>query len=140
MAENSAGFTVLSGVELALAKALRMASSAPVYVAGLERREPLMGVWSMKSMRFATSSGRHASSEDLPEPATPVMALSTLIGMSTSMPRRLLRRASRVSIVPVAARTSSLSCARTARWRPTPSCVSAGCLCPWRGRRTASAQ
>ncbi|EGT5593360.1 hypothetical protein B7O34_01990 [Corynebacterium striatum] len=45
LTENSAGFTVLSGVELALAKALRMESSSPVYVAGLERREPLMGVW-----------------------------------------------------------------------------------------------
>src|SRR6476620_5025163 len=38
---NSAGFT-----PLAFANALRIGSRRPVYVAGLLRREPLMGVWS----------------------------------------------------------------------------------------------
>src|SRR5436309_709082 len=42
LALNSAGFT-----PLALANALRMGSSSPVYVAGLLRREPRICVWSI---------------------------------------------------------------------------------------------
>ena len=41
LALNSAGFT-----PLAFANALRIGSSSPVYVAGLLRREPRIGVWS----------------------------------------------------------------------------------------------
>jgi hypothetical protein len=63
---NSAGFTPFS-----FANALRMGSSSPVYVAGLLRREPRIGVWSI-----ATTPSRPATdpwiSELLPEPATPV--------------------------------------------------------------------
>ncbi|KRV48295.1 hypothetical protein AQ490_25075, partial [Wenjunlia vitaminophila] len=42
MALNSAGFT-----PLAFANALRIGSSSPVYVAGLLRREPRIGRWSI---------------------------------------------------------------------------------------------
>ena len=42
LALNSAGFT-----PLALANALRIGSSRPVYVAGLLRREPRIAVWSI---------------------------------------------------------------------------------------------
>src|SRR5262245_49919933 len=42
LALNSAGFT-----PLALANALRIGSSSPVYVAGFDRREPRIGVWSI---------------------------------------------------------------------------------------------
>src|SRR3954447_12946221 len=80
---NSAGFT-----PLALANALRMGSSRPVYVAGLLRREPRIGVWST-----ATTPSRRDTdpwiSELLPEPATPVITTSTPSGMSTSTFRRL---------------------------------------------------
>ena len=41
LALNSAGLT-----PLALANAWRIGSSSPVYVAGLLRREPRIGVWS----------------------------------------------------------------------------------------------
>ena len=59
---NSAGFT-----PLALANALRIGSSRPVYVAGLLRREPLIAPWSI-----TTTPSRPATepwiSELLPEP------------------------------------------------------------------------
>ena len=59
---NSAGFT-----PLALANALRIGSSRPVYVAGLLRRDPLIAPWSM-----TTTPSRPATepwiSELLPEP------------------------------------------------------------------------
>ena len=42
LALNSAGFT-----PLAFANALRIGSSSPVYVAGLLRREPRIGAWSI---------------------------------------------------------------------------------------------
>ena len=62
---NSAGLT-----PLALANALRIGSSRPVYVAGLLRREPLIAPWSM-----TTTPSRPATepwiSELLPDPATP---------------------------------------------------------------------
>src|SRR5574339_793659 len=76
LALNSAGFT-----PLALANALRIGSSRPVYVAGLLRREPRIGVWSV-----ATTPSRPETepwiSELLPEPATPVTTTSTPSGMS----------------------------------------------------------
>ena len=83
LALNSAGFT-----PLAFAKALRIGSSSPVYVAGLLRREPRIGVWST-----ATTPSRPDTepwiSELLPEPATPVTTTSTPSGMSTSTSCRL---------------------------------------------------
>src|ERR671916_143855 len=80
---NSAGFT-----PLAFANALRIGSSSLVYVAGLLRLEPRIGVWST-----VTTSSRPDTepsvSELLPEPATPVTTTSTPSGMSTSTSRRL---------------------------------------------------
>ena len=74
---KSAGLT-----PLALAKALRIGSRSPVYVAGLLRRDPLIAPWSM-----TTTPSRPATepwiSELLPEPATPVTTHSTPSGMST---------------------------------------------------------
>src|SRR6478752_10152145 len=90
-AEKSAGFT-----PLALANALRIGSSRPVYVAGLLRRDPLIAPWST-----TTTSSRPASdpwiSDDLPEPATPVTTHSTPSGTSTSTSRRLCADAPRIS-------------------------------------------
>ncbi len=112
LALNSAGFT-----PLALAKALRTGSSRPVYVAGLLRREPLIGDWST-----ATTPSLRATepwiSELLPEPATPVTTHSTPSGMSTSTLRRLCVAAPRTGRCPLAGRTVSLSVARSSRWRP----------------------
>src|ERR1017187_9346527 len=83
LALNSAGFA-----PLALANAARIGSSSPVYVAGLLRREPRIGLW-----LIATTPSRADTepwiSELLPEPATPVMTTSTPSGMSTSTSCRL---------------------------------------------------
>src|SRR6478736_10255909 len=80
---KSAGLT-----PLAFAKALRIGSSRPVYVAGLLRREPRMAPWSTDTT--PSSVGIDAfTSELLPEPATPVTTTSTPSGMSTSTSRRL---------------------------------------------------
>src|SRR4051794_8077991 len=88
---NSAGLT-----PLALANALRIGSSSPVYVAGLLRREPLIAPWST-----VTTPSRSATdpwiSELLPDPATPVSTHSTPSGMSTSTARRLWVSAPRTS-------------------------------------------
>src|SRR5215468_11629768 len=75
---NSAGFT-----PFAFANALRIGSSRPVYVAGLLRREPRIGVWSTDT----TPSRPHtepSTRELLPDPATPVTTTNTPSGMSTS--------------------------------------------------------
>src|ERR671933_1459222 len=102
LALNSAGFT-----PLAFANAVRFGSRAPVYVAGLLRREPRIGVWST-----ATTPSRPATEpwirELLPEPATPVTTTSTPSGISTSTSRRLCEDAPRTSSVPVGARTAGL--------------------------------
>src|SRR5215471_3170148 len=102
LALNSAGLT-----PLALANALRIGSSSPVYVAGLLRREPRMPVWST-----VTTPSRPATepwiSELLPEPATPVSTTSTPSGMSTSTSRRLLVVAPRTSNAPDGVRTAGL--------------------------------
>src|ERR671920_2640963 len=101
LALNSAGLT-----PLAFAKALRIGSSSPVYVAGLLRREPRIAAWSI-----ATTPSRPDTdpwiSELLPEPATPVMTHSTPSGMSTSTLRRLCVLAPRTSIDPDESRTDS---------------------------------
>src|SRR3954447_8819780 len=98
LALNSAGLT-----PLAFANALRIGSSSPVYVAGLLRREPRIGVWSTD-----TTPGRGEIepwiSELFPDPATPVTTTSTPSGMSTSMSCRLCVLAPRTSSTPDGAR------------------------------------
>src|SRR5688500_8766867 len=84
LALNSAGFT-----PLALANALRIGSSRPVYVAGLLRREPRIAPWSTATTP-ASEGIDPLTSELLPEPATPVITQSTPSGMSTSTFCRLL--------------------------------------------------
>ena len=109
---NSAAFS-----PVALAKAFRIGSSRPVYVAGLLRREPLIAPWST-----TTTPSRPATepwiSELLPEPATPVRTHRTPSGMSTSTFLRLCVEALRTSSTPDGSRTSSLSDARSSRCRP----------------------
>ena len=88
---NSAGLT-----PFALAKAVRIGSSSPVYVAGLLRREPRIGVWSTETTP-APFGIEPWMSELLPEPATPVTTHSTPSGTSTLTSRRLCRVASRIA-------------------------------------------
>src|ERR671926_798387 len=101
LALNRAGFT-----PLAFAKALRIGSSSPVYVAGLLRREPRIGVWSTATT--PAPAGIDPTSELLPDPATPVRTTSTPSGMSTSTSRRLFVVAPRISSAPAGLRTASL--------------------------------
>ena len=91
LALNSAGLT-----PLALAKALRMGSSSPVYVAGLLRRDPLIAAWSTVTTPSRVET-EPLISELLPDPATPVITVSTPSGMSTSTSRRLWVLAPRIS-------------------------------------------
>src|SRR3954454_20174390 len=91
---NNAGFT-----PLALANALRIGSSSPVYVAGLLRREPRIGVWSTDTTAFRPDTEPWIS-ELLPEPATPVTTTSTPSGMSTSTSCRLWMLAPRTCSTP----------------------------------------
>src|SRR6187401_3067586 len=109
LALNRAGFT-----PLALANALRIGSSSPVYVAGLLRREPRIAVWST-----ATTPSRPDTepwiSELLPDPATPVTTVSTPSGTSTSTSCRLCVRAPRAFITPEGLRTEGFSEARSLR-------------------------
>src|SRR4051794_35790702 len=109
---NNAGFT-----PLALANALRIGSSRPVYVAGLLRREPRIAAWST-----TTTSSRSATdpwiNELLPDPATPVSTHSTPSGRSTSTFCRLCVVAPRTSRAPVDDRDESLMDARSSKWRP----------------------
>lgn len=97
LALNRAGLT-----PLALANAQRTGSSSPVQVAGLLRRDPRIGAWSTVTTPSRPDT-EPAISDLLPEPATPVMTVSTPSGMSTSMPRRLRRLASQISMTPRAA-------------------------------------
>src|ERR1044071_6160123 len=89
---------------LALAKALRIGSSRPVYVAGLLRREPRIGVWSTDTTPSRPETEPWIR-ELLPEPATPVTTTSSPSGMSTSTFFRLCVRAPRTFITPDAVRT-----------------------------------
>src|SRR5918994_5824082 len=91
LALNSAGLT-----PLALANALRIGSRRPVYVAGLLRREPRIGVWSTDTTPSRPDT-EPCISELLPEPATPVTTTSTPSGMSTSTSCRLWVLAPRTS-------------------------------------------
>src|SRR6201991_1768488 len=94
LALNSAGFT-----PLAFAKALRIGSSSPLYVAGLLRREPLIAAWSTDTTPSRPEI-EPSIRELLPDPATPVTTTSTPSGMSTSTSCRLCVRAPRTSITP----------------------------------------
>src|ERR671932_2604959 len=94
LALNNAGFT-----PLALANALRIGSSNPVYVAGLLRREPRIAVWSIATT-WSRPDTEPWMSELLPEPATPVTTTSTPRGMSTSTSCRLCVQAPRTSRTP----------------------------------------
>src|SRR5487761_1822237 len=112
LALKSAGLT-----RFALANAARMGSSSPLYVAGLLRREPLIGAWSI-----ATTSAPFGRdpwiSELLPEPATPVITQSTPSGTSTLTFCRLCRLALRIFRWPVGVRVCGLSRARYPRCLP----------------------
>src|SRR5688572_24532440 len=109
---NNAGFTLL-----AFANALRIGSSRPVYVAGLLRRDPRIGAWSIDTTP-APAGIDPCTSELLPDPATPVTTHSTPSGTSTSTSCRLWALAPRIASVPVGVRTSGLRDARSSRWRP----------------------
>src|SRR4030095_2635228 len=112
LALNRAGFT-----PFAFANALRIGSSRPVYVAGLLRREPRIGVWSTD-----TTSARPLTepwiSELLPDPATPVTTTSTPSGMSTLTFFRLWVRAPRTFMTPDGFLNDGLSAAWSDRCRP----------------------
>ena len=109
LALNSAGFT-----PLAFANALRIGSSRPVYVAGLLRREPRIGVWSTDTTPSRPDTEPWIS-ELLPDPATPVTTTSTPSGMSTSTFFRLWVRAPRTFITPDGVRTDGFREARSFR-------------------------
>src|SRR3954447_20977135 len=109
---NSAGFT-----PLALANALRIGSSSPVYVAGLLRREPRIAPWSMTTTPSHPSSDPWIS-ELLPDPATPVTTTSTPSGMSTSAFFKLWRLAPRTSSAFDGRRTDGFKEARSSKCRP----------------------
>src|SRR5579885_225176 len=106
LALNKSGLT-----PLALAKAVRIGSSRPVYVAGLERRDPRIGDWSIETTPASFGIDPWIS-ELLPEPATPVTTQSTPRGMSTFTSRRLCRVALRISSQPFGTRVTGLSAAR----------------------------
>src|SRR5258705_5005264 len=93
--ENSAGLT-----SLAFANAVRIGSSRPVYVAGLLRREPWIAPWSIDTTP-APAGIDPCTSDDFPDPATPVTTQSTPSGMSTSTSWRMCSFAPRISSVPV---------------------------------------
>src|SRR5215813_7126577 len=109
---NRAGFT-----PLAFAKALRIGSSRPVYVAGLLRREPRIELWSTDTTPSCVDTEPWMS-ELFPDPATPVTTTSTPSGMSTSTSRRLWVLAPRTSSAPDGFRTDGLREARSSRCRP----------------------
>src|SRR6201986_1271413 len=112
LALNRAGFT-----PLALANALRMGSSSPVYVAGLLRRDPRIGVWSTATTPSRTDTQPWIS-ELFPDPATPVTTTSTPRGRSTPTSWGLCALAPRISNAPVDVRTSFFSDTRSSRCRP----------------------
>src|SRR5207253_9780910 len=81
---NGAGLT-----PFAFANAVGIASRMPVYVAGFERRDPLIAAWSMTVTDGSVRGKQPWISELLPEPATPVTATSTPSGTSTETSCRL---------------------------------------------------
>src|SRR5207237_3740485 len=105
---NRAGLT-----PFAFANAVRIASRMPVYVAGFERREPLIAAWSMTVTDGSVRGKQPWISELLPEPATPVTATSTPSGTSTETSWRLWSRALRIGIEPPDTRGSAFNSGRT---------------------------
>src|SRR5262245_28274648 len=101
---KSAGLT-----PLALAKADRIGSRMPLYVAGLERRAPRIADWSMTVTDGFVRGRQPWISELLPDPATPVTATRTPVGTSTETSLRLWSLAFRIGIEPVGRRGSVLS-------------------------------
>ncbi len=93
------------------ANALRMASSAPTY-------EAAMALWSMTTASGYAAVNTRDTSVDLPDPATPVTAVSTPVGNDTSSPLRLCRSAPRTGSRPVGVRTAPLSGVRRRSDRP----------------------
>src|SRR5215813_7831056 len=106
---NSAGFT-----PLALANALRIGSSSPLYVAGLLRREPRIAPWSIDTTPSRPDTEPWIS-ELFPDPATPVTTTSTPSGMSMSTFCRLWALAPRTSSTPDGARADGLTDDRSSR-------------------------
>src|SRR5436305_9487301 len=106
---KSAGFT-----PLALANADRIGSSRPVYVAGLLRREPRIGAWSIETTPASFGIDPWIS-ELFPEPATPVTTQRTPSGISTLTSRRLCWVAWRISSRAVGSRVIALRLARYPR-------------------------
>src|SRR3954469_10029956 len=104
---NSAGFTPFD-----FAKALRIGSSSPVYVAGLLRREPRIALWSTVTTPSRPDT-EPLISELLPEPATPVTTTSAPSGMSTLTSCRLWVLAPRSSSAQDGVRTDGFSAARS---------------------------
>src|SRR5665647_3250927 len=109
---NNDGFTPLT-----FAKAVRIGSSSPVYVAGLLRREPLIAPWSTDTTPSRPDTEPWIS-ELFPDPATPVSTASTPSGMSTSTSCRLWVLAPRTSSTPEGVRTDGFTDARSSRCRP----------------------
>src|SRR5665809_49436 len=116
MALNSAGFT-----RLAFANALRIGSSSLVYVAGLLRREPRIGVWSIDTTPSRPDTEPWIN-ELFPDPATPVTTTITPSGMSTSTSCRLWVLAPRTSSTPDGVRNDGFREVRSSRCRPV-SCL-----------------
>src|SRR5919205_1014348 len=112
LALNSAGFT-----PLAFANWVRIGSSSPLYVAGLLRREPRIGVWSTDTTP-SRSDTEPWISELFPDPATPVTTTSTPSGMSTSTSCRLWVLAPRTSSTADDVRTDGFKHVRSSRCRP----------------------
>src|SRR5436190_12932870 len=113
LALNNAGFT-----PLALANAFRIGSRIPVYVAGLERREPRIADWSMTVTDGFVRGRQPWMSELLPDPATPLTATSTPVGTSTETFLRLCSEAFLMAMEPCALRGVELIDCRTSRYRP----------------------
>ena len=107
---NRAGLT-----PFALAKAVRIRSRMPVYVAGFERREPRMADWSITVTDGSTRGRQPWINELFPEPATPVTATSTPSGTSTETSFRLCTCAFRMGFEPRGRRGAPLSARRTSR-------------------------
>src|SRR5436190_17872587 len=107
---KSAGFT-----PLAFANAVRIGSRIPLYVAGLDRREPRIADWSITVTEGFVRGRQPWISELLPEPATPVTATSSPSGTSTETSLRLWSRACRMGIEPRAMRGTTFSSWRVSR-------------------------
>src|SRR6478735_2216267 len=78
---------------LTFAYTLRTVSMTPMYDAGVDRDEAVIALWSMTIASRWTAVKTSETSVDLPDPATPVTAVSTPVGNCTSTPFRLCNEA-----------------------------------------------